>query len=508
MGAAPGAAGASGTSGSDDGGAGGADHDDTQPPAVVSFTPEDGAANVERNVTVTIELSEPIDEASVTTSSVRLLVLDGDVAGTVKATKSTITFVPDVPLSLLETYTIALSDSIADLAGNTLADDASAEFRVRDGRWGTPTFPFGTEVARAVRALESNRWGDAVVGTNDSAAVYAARYEATQNRWTAAAVVPGAAGALWDAVIDDSRYAALAWCCRENESEWARLTGEDTWVAAGALGTVRQVVRMGVTPTGSAIAVWPVNTEPTTVIMNLANGTLAGPTPVHVPGDFYNFFPITSLNRIGLIAGKQFELAIVWKEGSIWSSPQTLASAGVEIGNVTTDSDELGNVVAAWRQGDELWARIYERARDQWTPGHRVGKTTSSVATVLQSDITAGNAIVAADGGSASEGVLAGIYRADSGWLESSVTLLDNHGDFGPIGLTIDRAGNGLALWSAELKFQRYVAADGWQGPGSLEASLQSSGVFSAGAPDGSVLMVTTDLTANPNGVPMAVRFE
>jgi hypothetical protein len=63
-------------------------------------------------------------------------------------------------------------------------------------------------------------------------------------------------------------------------------------------------------------------------------------------------------------------------------------------------------------------------------------------------------------------------------------------------------------VWQSELKFRRYVAGVGWQAPDSLDANVNKYNVFAAGAPDGSVLVVANDLEENPDGAPIAVRFE
>jgi hypothetical protein len=220
--------------------------------------------------------------------------------------------------------------------------------------------------------------------------------------------------------------------------------------------------------------------------------------------------PVASLNKTALIVTRGIdsytqEVSVLWKDGSNWSDPQPLGSA-TEIPDLAADSDERGNIVVTWRQDAELWARIYQRETDTWIPARKVG-TTTGYATVPRPEITAGNAIVVADSNSQTEGMLVGIYQAGVGWVESSVTHLDNRGQAG-IAVTIDAAGNALAVWRSELKYRRYVAGEGWKAASSLDANVHNTYVFAAGAPDGSVLVVATDLDENPNGLPIAIRFE
>src|SRR5688572_11660555 len=84
-------------------GAGGSGGEDTEPPTIVSFTPNDGDEDVERDVTVRAELSEPIDEATVTNSSVALEGPDGEVTGTLTVDGNVVSFVTDMPFNVLGT---------------------------------------------------------------------------------------------------------------------------------------------------------------------------------------------------------------------------------------------------------------------------------------------------------------------------------------------------------------------------------------------------------------------
>jgi hypothetical protein len=502
--------GSSGAAGNDDGGNGGAggSGEDT-PPTIISFSPGDGDADVERDVAVTATFSEPLDEATVTSSSVALEGPDGAVSGTVSLDGNVIAFVPEKPLNLLGSYTLTLDSGIADLAGNTLVQSESAEFRVRDGRWSEATFPFGTTVSRMVTKLQRNAAGDAVLGIDSrpQGTVYGAIYAAAANDWTEATVVPGATGGAASVAIDDAKLAIVAWGTYGAFS-WSRLS-QGGWVTVGALGSGSP--NIAATGGGSATAVWgEPDRSSLSRTLDLTDGSLDPLVNVRA-SDLSQAWPVASLNRMALIVSRIIdsytqEVSVLWKEGSSWSNPQPLASAQTEIPYVATDSDEQGNIVVVWRQNDELWARIYQRATDQWIPAHLVG-TTTNFATIKRPDITSGNAIVAADGSSATEGLLVGIYQAGVGWVEESVTKLDNHGSTG-MALNIDSAGNALAVWQSELKYRRYVAGEGWQAPATLEANVDKDTLFAAGAPDGSVLFIANDLEANPVGAPMAVRFE
>jgi hypothetical protein len=106
------------------------------------------------------------------------------------------------------------------------------------------------------------------------------------------------------------------------------------------------------------------------------------------------------------------------------------------------------------------------------------------------------------------EGTWAAFYEPGIGWISDSVVRLDGPGIGYPVGVSVDSAGNALAVWGPSLKFRRYVAGVGWLAASSLAANVDEAYVFAAGAADGSVLVVAHDLSQNANGIPMAVRFE
>ncbi len=276
--------GTAGTSGSAaSGGEGGMGDDD--PPSVEGFTPDDGSSDVERDIEVTAELSEPVDEATVTATRVTLTGPDGDVAGTLSVDENVISFVPDRPLYLLGTYTFTLDDTIADLAGNTLEQSASAEFQVRDGRWGEPTFPFGETERRVTTKLQRNAFGDIVVGTESWPGyenVIAGVYHAAENRWTTG-VVPNATGFVIGVGMDAQLRAAIGWQPISTAGGWAQFAEATGWRPLGSLGWGPNDVT--VTPEGQALA-WhgDETSRYVTRVQSLGGGSL-GPveqTPLNV----------------------------------------------------------------------------------------------------------------------------------------------------------------------------------------------------------------------------------
>jgi hypothetical protein len=220
---------------------------------------------------------------------------------------------------------------------------------------------------------------------------------------------------------------------------------------------------------------------------------------------------VASLDRLALIGSRVApdqsgwaEVYIAWR-GASWSTPEPIASAP-NVESLAVDSDEEGNIIVVWLETDEIWSRIYERARDAWTGPQFVGNT-STYGIIMGVDITAGSAVVAVNGRNPTDGMWAAVYQSGVGWLQSSIARLDDR-ELYSIGLSIDPAGNALAVWGPELRYRRYVAGVGWQAASALNANVGDWYFAAAGAPDGSAVLVATDFDANPNGAPMAVRFE
>lgn len=109
----------SGCGGGGGGGGGNASVPDTTAPTVLSVTPAHNATDIAASSTVSINFSETIDCATVTTST--FTVTAGSiVAGTPQCAGSTVTFTPAADLAFATVYTVIVSAGVRDSSGNAL----------------------------------------------------------------------------------------------------------------------------------------------------------------------------------------------------------------------------------------------------------------------------------------------------------------------------------------------------------------------------------------------------
>ena len=104
---------------------------DVVAPVVTSTVPAQGSSNVSVSLPIRISFSEPLDAATVSSSTVSLRGLLGlpvSAAITYDAAQQTIVITPASNLSYLVGYSVVVSTGIKDLAGNALAGDFTLSF--------------------------------------------------------------------------------------------------------------------------------------------------------------------------------------------------------------------------------------------------------------------------------------------------------------------------------------------------------------------------------------------
>lgn len=105
------------------------------PPTIISVSPDADASLVELDSAITIEFSEALDPATVTSFNIR--VWDGDKAVDAELVHvdGEVTITPTQPWGLLAEYSIQVTTAVADAAGASLLDEHTSTFTTRDGSW-------------------------------------------------------------------------------------------------------------------------------------------------------------------------------------------------------------------------------------------------------------------------------------------------------------------------------------------------------------------------------------
>jgi hypothetical protein len=107
-----------------------------RPPVIVRTDPPPRRPDVPLNATLLVVFSEPLDPASVSTATVRLLLNGSPVPGSVALVdelRLRAVFTPDAPLQPGTDYVLSISQGILDLDGDAMPDSYSAAFTTADG---------------------------------------------------------------------------------------------------------------------------------------------------------------------------------------------------------------------------------------------------------------------------------------------------------------------------------------------------------------------------------------
>jgi len=103
-------------------------------PMVGEFSPANGSSLVPLNTEVSVRFSEAMHAASINTSTVKLTSLLGSAPGSaaLSGDLQSVVFTPSAPLSSFVLYTLTVSGTVEDAAGNALETSVSASFTTCD----------------------------------------------------------------------------------------------------------------------------------------------------------------------------------------------------------------------------------------------------------------------------------------------------------------------------------------------------------------------------------------
>ncbi|HET8864541.1 MAG TPA: Ig-like domain-containing protein, partial [Gracilimonas sp.] len=108
------------------------DEPDNISPEVISTSPADNARDVDVDSDITATFSEPMNESSISNSTIIVTRQGRTVSGSVSYSDNTVTFNPDGDLRDDRTYRVTITTGVEDLAGNALENDVTWTFRTED----------------------------------------------------------------------------------------------------------------------------------------------------------------------------------------------------------------------------------------------------------------------------------------------------------------------------------------------------------------------------------------
>jgi hypothetical protein len=477
---------------------------DTTPPTVVSTSPLMGANQVDWSTTITATFSEPVDPTTVNAQSFLLTEVGVPVQGTVTYSRNTATFTPSQVLSLYGPYQATVTTAVRDLAGNAMAAPFTWSFSTRDGQWGTVgTFP-GTPVTPTFAFVAVGQGGDAVqvhVEGSTGFSVYTQLFDPDGGSWTnkslldlqtspvqpsACVNAAGEAMAIWRHLSNGGPpclTAAGTNCTVSSRHDiqsqaWGQISLVDN-PPKTMLGTLP--LQVGWDSNGNVIALERLNnagTQETWAIRyDAAQATWNQPVMLSSAGGSQL---LTALDGSAIIfwglCTARYDPAL-----GTWSSPRCRdpsPDAGVQAqSSAIVAMNAAGSAIAAWAQSDPvhvstMWVDRFNSATGQWTGPTSLPNNTPPPATAITpigiSLDRSGNAVVLwsawySDGGGSSA-FFSNRYDQEGQVWQDPVQVAVNAA--APSAVAFDSAGRGFALGyvSASSTYSiRYLPGAGWQ---------------------------------------------
>lgn len=127
---------------------------DLKPPTVISTDPANNVSDVELNTDVTATFSVPMDQTTLTTSSVTLKQGETVISGTVSYSGSTVTFNPDNNLSYSAVYTATIAAGVKNMEGIAMINNYTWSFTTKIA---TPPTVISTDPADDAIDVELNK---------------------------------------------------------------------------------------------------------------------------------------------------------------------------------------------------------------------------------------------------------------------------------------------------------------------------------------------------------------
>jgi hypothetical protein len=455
-----GAAGASGAPGAPDvnegGGAGRSDVSDageggTSPITgtfeVVSTVPGDEASGVERDSSIEVTFSAPVDADTVTSDTVQLIGPDGPVMGKLDANGSSIVFTPDAALSIFADYELQLSAPLAAVSGDELSRDLRVTFRTREGVFGQPKrLATGSVQSLGAKGTRSGHvvvfWSDAqlppskitsffnpgagtwtvptpsemategdygsgCVALNDKGEAFALLGFDTQPLWNRAkqglwgSAKPVQAVEAQGCALADDGTAMAIWEAPAG-ADWsvfaASLSALDEWSAAKTLRSKARTEGLARYGSGFLVVYKVDDGETISVEYDPQQGWLA-PKPMVEPAMEYGYRSLATLHPAALMTwnGPGASVHVSSFDGDVWTS----AELGPGYGGTTASISSRGRL-AAWLNQKSAYI-VRGDTNGTWQDPVKLGATNTEDYGPAATIDSSGNALAAWPNGSAIE---------------------------------------------------------------------------------------------------------
>ncbi|HEX2875406.1 MAG TPA: Ig-like domain-containing protein [Polyangiaceae bacterium] len=483
------------------------------PPTVVTIAPADEATGIEPDAKIVITLSEPLDEATVNATNIRILDGGVPVLGQLTYADSIVTFTPDKPLALLAAYEVELTTAVADVEGAGLAEAFGSGFAVRDGSWSQATVVPGV-IGAAPQELQLNSDGEALVSwlakTQDSCAAMA--------RWFGRGKAVGPAKPFTlkfdhfcadvHSAVSPNGLALLSWYEESDgqvagqgpvvatagfrDGQWGSASQRSSRfdnASAGALalddGTMHYF------GAGSDVQVWQTDTRGTWSTNGKALSAYTAKAGVQTAtaknGDAVAaWLDADASSRDRIVVARYSKQTATWSVGEVL--PGSLSGAGeANRGVPAVAFDAQSQPLVVWQRGVELVSSHFDSANAKWANYVKVAGTLQSVFTEPPALVFDGTSFVAAY--LSKDGVIDLVrYDASAGTWGTPAPMQSATTKAAPRmpRMTTDAHGNLLLIWASSVEtgvyslvYQRFDAAAGaWLGPKPIEGVTITNAYF------------------------------
>lgn len=442
---------------------------DTVAPMIVSRSPDDAATDVGTAINITVEFSEPIDPATLSTNSFKVTQGASVVEGTYAASGNTAVFQSSTRLAPNASYNVALSTDIADHAGNKLSAGSTWTFSTRSGGWQAPvvlkTDP-NAETDDLITNFDDAGHGAAVWAMHPcsgstcdtgSATIWASVYKA--GAWSTPAslstspyvVLPnitvdalGNATAIWFEFSSTSDTSASLMASHYSNGSWS------SPVAAGQDLGGNPIFRpsLDADAMGNVIAVWQqrLATPDLWWAKMSGNGTWAAAARLeNAPEAAYSPVVGVAPDGTAVTAYEQPQGAVRtarYSAGS-WGTSVPIKSGISGYGNVRVAAD--GSMHVIWASATDLWWTRYSNA---WSNATAIDNSTDMMyfGTDLAFDASGQGIAVWSQGAAAQQDAYYAIYDPSTGWATAK-TIETNIGTAGDIHVAYGASLAAMAMW-------------------------------------------------------------